>query len=308
MSKLPPTSTREQFLEALLDSATDHAIIGTDLDGRVTAWNEGAHRILGWSEEEALGQPAHRYFTPEDRAVKAPEIEMEKAARNGHAADERWHLRKDGSRFWGSGEMTPLVEDGKIQGFLKIVRDRTESRLARERQKVLARELSHRMKNTLAIVQSLAMRIFREGVPVKEARASFDARIVALGAAHDVLIKGEWVEADFQSVIVNAVAGVIKPEPPQLRVKGPTLSIGPGAAVSFALVIHELATNAAKHGAFSAAEGYVSVDWKVVGEGARLQFCWSEHGGPEVTAPQKSGLGSLLIRSLFQRRDAVELR
>jgi PAS domain S-box-containing protein len=113
--------------DLILESATGYAILTTDLDGCVTAWNEGARLLLGWEESEALGRDARMIFTPEDRLVGAPEQEMEGALTKGRAEDERWHIRKDGSRFWASGLMMPLKgPDDATRGFLKILRDRTE--------------------------------------------------------------------------------------------------------------------------------------------------------------------------------------
>ncbi len=117
----------------ILDSATDYAIIATDLDGRVTRWNEGARRIIGWTEEEMLGEQIDRFFTPEDNARGQVDKEMAGALRVGRGTDERWHLRKDGQRFWALGEMTPLkAEDGVAVGFVKVLCDRTAQRLAVE--------------------------------------------------------------------------------------------------------------------------------------------------------------------------------
>jgi PAS domain S-box-containing protein len=111
----------------VLESATEYAILTTDLEGRVIGWNEGARRLFGWSEGEALGADAGMIFTPEDRGAGAPETEMDDAATEGRAVDERWHVRKDGTRIWVSGLMMPLRgHDGEARGFLKIVRDRTE--------------------------------------------------------------------------------------------------------------------------------------------------------------------------------------
>ncbi|GJD57984.1 PAS domain-containing protein [Methylobacterium dankookense] len=113
----------------ILDSATDYAIIAMDRSGRVTRWSAGAERVLGWREEEMLGDPAHVFFTPEDREAGCPEIEMELALKDGFAPDERLHLRKGGERFWAIGEMMPLrAADGSVQGFVKILRDRTRQR------------------------------------------------------------------------------------------------------------------------------------------------------------------------------------
>lgn len=111
---------------AILDSATDYAIVTFDAAGRVTGWNKGAHRLLGWDEAEALGMDGGVIFLPEDRARQAPEAELAKAAAEGRAEDERWHLRKDGSRFWGSGVMVAVRGGGTQDAFLKILRDRTQ--------------------------------------------------------------------------------------------------------------------------------------------------------------------------------------
>jgi len=117
----------------ILDSATDYAILAMDLDGKVTRWNRGAENILGWTEAEMLGQPADIIFTPQDRQAGAPEAEMRGALQTGSAADERWHLRKSGERFWANGQMTLLLDEGgDVVGFVKVLRDRTEEHLAAE--------------------------------------------------------------------------------------------------------------------------------------------------------------------------------
>ena len=122
-------STIATLCDAILESASDYAIITIDPNGRITSWNAGARNLLGWEEAEALGMDGRLLFTPEDRERGAPEAEMAQARQAGRAEDERWHLRRDGSRFWGSGLMTPL-RDSPTPGFLKIMRDRTERRQA----------------------------------------------------------------------------------------------------------------------------------------------------------------------------------
>ncbi len=120
----------------IIDSAIDFAIVATDFDGRVTRWNTGACNVLGWSEAEMLGHPVDRFFTPEDVAAGRPATEMRNALETGRGNDERWHLRKDGRRFWAVGEMTVLRDEGGTAvGFVKVLRDRTERRLADERQR-----------------------------------------------------------------------------------------------------------------------------------------------------------------------------
>ena len=118
----------------ILDSALDYAVMALDLDGLVTDWNEGAHRILGWTGAEMLGQPVTTIFTSEDQQAGVPQAEMSTALHEGRGTDERWHQRKDGTRFWANGEMLPLRDEaGTIRGFIKVLRDRTEQHHAAER-------------------------------------------------------------------------------------------------------------------------------------------------------------------------------
>lgn len=119
----------EELLRLLIQSATDFAIISVDVGGAVTSWNVGAERLLGFADSEIVGSDGDVVFTPEDRAAGAPEAERTQARAKGRAEDERWHVRKDGSRFWGSGIMMPLADRS---GFVKIMRDLTERRVAQE--------------------------------------------------------------------------------------------------------------------------------------------------------------------------------
>ncbi|MFK5595659.1 PAS domain S-box protein [Methylobacterium sp. HMF5984] len=128
LRRVRETETRHR---QILDSAIDYAMVTMDLDARVTGWSAGAVAILGWSEAEMCGRPAHVFFTEEDVAAGIPEQEMKSAREKGGGTDERWHLRKDGSRIYASGEMMPLqAEDGGLVGYLKILRDRTGQHLA----------------------------------------------------------------------------------------------------------------------------------------------------------------------------------
>jgi PAS domain S-box-containing protein len=137
-----PLSERERFLEAILESATDYAIIAMDLDGAVKRWNEGARRLLGWTEQEMLGQSGSRIFTPDDRGRGIPEVEMRNALELRRTADERWHVRMDGSHFWANCEMMPLRNSaGVAQGFLKILRDQTRAKEAEDERVRIAEAL-----------------------------------------------------------------------------------------------------------------------------------------------------------------------
>ena len=116
---------------AIFESSIDFAMVVTDPNGIVTDWNPGAERVMAWSAAEMRGQSAERFFTPEDRAADRVAVEMKQALQQGRAADERWHLRKDGERFWASGELMPLYDANEAHlGFVKILRDRTAEHLA----------------------------------------------------------------------------------------------------------------------------------------------------------------------------------
>ncbi|WP_380785047.1 PAS domain S-box protein [Sphingomonas sp. R86521] len=121
----------EERQRAIVDSAKDFAIVATDLDGRIDEWSYGAERVLGWAETEAVGEHIALFYTEEDRAAGVPTAEMAAARENGRAIDERWHLRKDGERFWASGELSPLNDHAERHiGYVKILRDRTEEHVA----------------------------------------------------------------------------------------------------------------------------------------------------------------------------------
>src|SRR3954471_23605762 len=124
-----------RLAELVLESSADFAVLTICLDGTITSWNSAAERVMGWSKDEAVGREACMIFTPEDQVADICEQEMAKARSSGRAADERWHIRKNGTRFWGSGSMTRLEDDetGEHIGYVKIVRDRTEQHLAGER-------------------------------------------------------------------------------------------------------------------------------------------------------------------------------
>jgi len=294
---------RHRFLEMLLESASDYAIIGLDLDGLVMIWNKGACLLMGWTEEEMLRQPAALFFTPEDRQAGIPHGEMKSSIENGRASDERWHVKKDGSRFWASGEMMPLKDEaGVVQGFVKIIRDQTSRRRAEERQALLSQELAHRVKNTLAVVQAISSQTLRDEIPFAVARDSFNSRLMALARAQDVLMHGSWTAASLRELVDGVARLHGNGDPNRFHYAGPDVRIGPRAAMSFALVLHEMCTNAVKYGALSVPQGKVSVLWETIDEaGPQLWFRWEEMNGPPVVPPAKRGFGSRLIEHSFSQ-------
>lgn len=140
---------RDRIARLVLDNADDFGIFTTDLEGCVTSWNIGAERLLGWSEDEMLGQDACVIFTPEDLAADACGMEMRTAEKEGRAVDERWHVKKDGSRFFASGLLMRIEDDGRHIGYLKILRDRSELREAQEERLIALEQSEARLRLAL---------------------------------------------------------------------------------------------------------------------------------------------------------------
>lgn len=294
------TSAREQFLEAIFKSAIDYGIISMDLDGLVTSWNEGARRITGWAPEEVVGKPASLIFTREDKERGLPQQEMTAAIHTGQGTDERWHLKKDGSRFWASGEMMQLKDEkDELVGLVKILRDRTEQREQAERQRLLMHELNHRIKNTLSVVQAIVTQSLRNVATLEEAAEILQSRICAYAKAHDLLVQQDWVGASLRTIVEAAVSNMGYADSGRIMTTGPEIQLSPQAALSLSLVFHELMTNAAKYGALSNDNGVIEVEWRhtrINGTDC-LVASWREVGGPPVLEPKEAGFGSRLIRS-----------
>lgn len=288
----------EARLRHIMDSAQEYAIVSLDGEGRIRSWNAGAERLLGYDEVEALGQSGKIFFTPEDIAAGVLEREIATAREAAPATGERWHVRKDGSRFWGSGVMRPLVS-GEPGRYLKIFRDSTERRQAERQQQLLINELNHRVKNTLATVQSIVRQTFRGNNSGRDLQAVLNARLMALARCHDLLAREHWEGVDLDQLMREALqpftcAGTT---PERFSIEGEQVRLSPQASLSLSMGIHELATNAMKYGALSVPCGKVFVRWAVATrEGEELiQFTWEERGGPPVSAPQRRGFGSRLI-------------
>lgn len=174
----PPAQARldgERMFHLLMENVKDFAIFMLDPEGHIVSWNTGAERILGYKEPEIIGRPFSVIFTPDDIQKRRPEYELQTAREAGRAEDERWHVRKDGSRLWASGVVTPLRdEDGGLQGFAKILRDITERKRAEEqladanrRKDEFLAMLAHELRNPLAPIQNV-LHIFKQEGDTKQ--------------------------------------------------------------------------------------------------------------------------------------------
>ncbi|WP_207541139.1 HWE histidine kinase domain-containing protein [Sabulicella rubraurantiaca] len=295
-------------LHHLLDSVALYAIVTLDLEGRVTGWNEGAHAILGYEHGEILGRSGEVFFPAEDRAEGAFVKELCRAMNEGHAPNERWHLRRDGSRFWASGLTMPLLrEDGEPEGFVSIMRDNTAGRAEEERRALMLAEMVHRMKNVLATVQAIAGQTLRRSDVPPEVQDALEERLMALAAAHDLLTRGGGEGAALAEVVRRALTSFSGTG--RVRAGGAPVWVAADAVEMLNLAFHELATNAAKYGALSVPDGHVEVSWSLrrFGKSKRLvEISWRERGGPPVVPPAHQGFGTrLLERGLAQKVDGT---
>jgi PAS domain S-box-containing protein len=184
--------------------------------------------------------------------------------------------------------------EGGFVGFIGMSVDITDSREAEARQRLLVNELNHRVKNTLATVQSIAQQTLRQGVDPALARHTFVDRLLALSAAHNVLTREKWEGADLREIVAVALRPFEPPEGSHIQVEGPDARLAPQVAVALSMALHELATNAAKYGALSETGGQVSLILRLTSDRA-IELEWRERGGPPVQAPGRAGFGTRLL-------------
>jgi two-component sensor histidine kinase len=249
------------------------------------------------------GEPFDRYAQvtsrvhPEDRDRQAAEMDM--------AIEQHTDLESEYRTVSPDGEIRWILvrgraaydDDGTPARMTGVSLDITARKRADEHQRLLLDELNHRVKNTLATVQSIALQTSR-GVDPQAFEDAFLARIVALARAHDLLTSVAWEGALLRDVIGQTLAPYVGDDgETRARFSGPNVRLGPNAAVSLTMAFHELATNAAKYGALSVVTGRVDVDWQVDNPArpARLEIVWRETGGPKVSPPRRRGFGSRLV-------------
>ncbi|HEX5184920.1 MAG TPA: HWE histidine kinase domain-containing protein [Allosphingosinicella sp.] len=211
-------------------------------------------------------------------------------------------IRRDGSIRWARSRAFPRRgPDGAILLWYGATEDINERKVAEERQSLLINELNHRVKNTLATVQAIAFQTLKGDSPLAEAKARFEARLMALSRTHNLLTEEVWGRASLERVVRDSTEHLAG-EQGRFTLSGPPVWIAPRAALALALALHELGTNAAKYGALSRDCGRVSVAWHESAEGS-LVLEWKEQGGPPVEVPARRGFGSRLI----ERGLAVDL-
>jgi PAS domain S-box-containing protein len=302
---LRESEERSRRLASIVESSGD-AIASIDLDGIVTTWNQGAERLYGYTAEEIVGKtilliiPANR--RDEESGILA---RVQRGKRVNHYDTIR--TRRDGSPVHVSLTVSPVNDNtGRIVGASEIARDITRQKRAQEHIQLLSREIDHRTRNLLALIHATVH--MSHGRTPGELKTAIEGRIQALSNAHTLLSESRWAGADLGSLVMNELLPYQSEEMLSTNVSGPDLLLGSKHAQSLAMVFHELATNAAKHGALSVPAGCVRVNWSREEDG-RCLLSWTEAGGPPTEPPRHQGFGMRVLEQIVyqQLRGAMRL-
>jgi two-component system CheB/CheR fusion protein len=265
-----------------------------DFDGTILEWNRGSEELYGYSHDEAVGKQKEsllRAIVPGGSFAELRAKLLEEGGRSG----ELKHKTKDGRELTIESRIILETIDGR-QLVLESTRDVTERKAWEAQQRLLLGELTHRVKNTLAVVQSIAHHTRRFSTSDEDYTDRLDGRLTALAAAHSLLVDSDWKGADLATLARMQLAPHISGNPERTKIVGEPVFLPADLATPFGLVFHELATNAAKYGAFSRQFGMVDLRWNVRTRSQPiLTVVWRESGGPTITAPKTSGFGSVLI-------------
>ncbi|MBM0104930.1 PAS domain S-box protein [Steroidobacter sp. S1-65] len=295
----------EQHMRDLLE-ALPAAVYTTDAEGRITFFNKAAVEMAG--RTPLAGQQwcvTWRLYTPEgvplphDQCPMAVALKEDRPVRGVEAVAER----PDGSRVPFIPYPMPLHDaNGRLTGAINMLVDITERKHAENRQKTLIDELNHRVKNTLATVQSLALQTVKHAGSLADFANNFQARLLALARAHDLLTKRHWQNAPLRTLAEEVLAPLAGGAQARMTIEGPSIDLTPRAALSFTMALGELATNATKYGALSSENGTLSLRSQRIetAQGPALRIEWRERDGPAVTPPTRRGFGVRLMERCIE--------
>jgi PAS domain S-box-containing protein len=297
-------ASERRFRELL--EALPAAIYTTDAEGRITFYNQAAVEMSGRVPELGtdLWCVTWRLYWPDGTPMRHDECPMAVALKEGRIIRdvEAVAERPDGSRVPFIPYPTALRDaEGRILGGINMLVDISARKEAETRQRMLIDELNHRVKNTLATVQSLAGQTARSATDLHDFTERFEARLMALARAHDLLTRRSWEGADLQGLVLEILAPY-NDAPDRINVQGPVVDLVPRTVLSLTMALHELTTNSAKYGALSQPLGRLSVHWEQPGGPERiLALKWIERGGPQVATPVRRGFGTRLVIRCVER-------
>jgi PAS domain S-box-containing protein len=287
--------------EARFRATFENAAVGVahfSADGRWFRVNRAMSRILGWPAEELVVKSFQEIIHPDDLALELREFEQLRAGKIDSYSVENRSVRKDSAIVWIRKTVSSvLTSQGAIDYLVSVVEDISERKRAEEEIRLLMREANHRAKNMLGLVQVIARQTAASSPESFTER--FAARIQALAANQDLLVRHKWHGVDMEDLVRAQLAHFADLIGPRIAVGGPKLHLNAAASQALGLAIHELATNAGKYGALSTDAGHVDIDWRLDGE--TLAMNWTERGGPPVGQPEHLGFGTTVTRSMAKR-------
>jgi two-component system, chemotaxis family, CheB/CheR fusion protein len=280
----------------LVDLSRDPIFVW-DFDGGIVEWNRGSEELYGYSKEEAIGRSKEQLLDTTVPGSSFNELKS-RLIKEGSWAGELRQRTKEGRELTVESRLQLETFD-RVRLVLESTRDITERRASERRQTLLMSELTHRVKNTLAVIQGIARHTLRRSKATEGIVEQFEGRLAALASAHNLLVESDWKGADLGELARQQLQAHTTENPNHLRIEGEPIALPPDLATPFGLVLHELATNATKHGALSTANGQVSVTWSVRQRNNHrmLVFEWKEMSAPQVSRTPTSGFGSTLIQS-----------
>ena len=284
-------------------------IAEVDDQARFLRVNEAFCRISGYSREELLERRFIDITHPDDREQDLARFDKQVTGEIDRYTIEKRYVCKDGQVRWIQ-VTSSTVRDGQgaFAYGVRMVQDITDRVQSERRQKLLLDELNHRVKNTLATVQSLAAQTARTCQSAQEFRARFEPRLIALSKAHDRLTRNRWEGANLREIVADELAPY-EAKGRRLQVTGPDLILPPRTSLSLSMALHELATNAAKHGALAVESGKLRIGWETLSEDSTsstlVALVWEESEGPPVSEPAATGFGSRLLRVTAAELDGL---
>jgi two-component system, chemotaxis family, CheB/CheR fusion protein len=266
-----------------------------EFDGNIVAWNRGSQELYGYSSEEAIGKRKDQLLRTIVAGSSFEELKT-RLQSEGSWSGELKHKTKDGRTLIVESRLQLETFDGQ-KLVLESTRDITELKTWEGRQQMLLRELGHRVRNTLTVVQAVAHQTFRGDPGYEGALRLFEGRLSALASAHNLLTDSNWSGADLMSLARHQLEPYMSDGSDRISMHGEPVSLPASIATPFGLVLHELATNAARHGSLSVPAGAVELTWSVGSKSSEriLRATWREKHGPPVQRPSSGGLGSVLI-------------
>lgn len=292
------------FLSSVLGASTD-CIKVLELDGGMEFMSPQGQSLMEIDDFDALRGRAWPTIMGSSGEAAAAAIATAAQGETSHFECEADTAK--GTPKWWSNSVSPVFDgNGRIRRVLAVSRDHTELHEARERQELLNGELAHRIKNTMSVVQAIAHQTLSKAED-QDAVTAFGRRLGALASANDVLTRDNWSSARLGDVARKALETF---GDDRFTLTGPDVTIGPRPTLALTLMLHELATNAAKYGALTAPEGQVAVTWAVRRDGDKdaLDLSWVERGGPPAVEPTRKGFGSRIIRMGLTGSGGVQLR